>query len=227
VYALRRPSAARIARLKISAARVARRHERDVVIARMKLAGWWAIDTECGGMADPPVDKGGLLNAVPGTDPGDAAFYNGDEPLDARIDFVRKLDLMYRRSWDRPVTDVELADILKVPVWAHEGEKNWPMNQWVDRASEYMGVPNSVVLILPQDSLDDAERLWREYENAIHQTEHPEQYGPDFPPPEDPGAALEQFLSHIESAFTLNFADASKFVQETPGDRISDWAKRA
>ena len=211
---------------RTSASHVARRFERWVVISRMKQAGWWAIDTECGGMANPPVDKGGLLNAIPGEDPSDAAYYNGDGPLDARIDFIRKLDLMYRRTWDRPVTDVELAAILKVPVWAHEGEKNWPMNGWVDRASDRMGVPNSVVLSLPQDSIDDAERLWREYEDALHQSEHPEQYGPEFPPPEEPDVALQHFFDHIEASFSLHFADAWKFVRDTPVDKLPDWVKR-
>lgn len=211
---------------RTAASRVARRYEQQIVITRMKQAGWWAINLESGGMACPPVNKGGLMNAIPGTDPGDAAYYNGDGPLDARIDFIRKLDLMYRRSWDRPVTDVELKDILKVPVWAHKGEKNWPMNQWVDRASDRMGVPNSVVLSLPQDSLDDAERLWREYEDALHQSMHPEQYGPDFPPPEEPDVAFQHFVDHIEAAFALHFVDAARFVRDLPREKLPEWARK-
>jgi hypothetical protein len=198
-------------------------HEMAVVVGHMKAAGWWAINPETGKGMKPPVDKGGLMNAVPGADPDDK-HYLGDGPLDARIDFVEKIDEMYRRSWDRPVTLPELAAIFKVPEhWSDDDANGW--NEWVDVAALHMGVPMSAVLSLPEDSLREARSMWRAYRNSGVQIGVPITSETGFPEPTE--EARQEFLSHIEASFSLHYADAKKFVGQVPEDKMPSWAKKA
>jgi 2'-5' RNA ligase len=206
--------------------RVTARFQARVVKAAMKTAGWWAIGPE-GEMTVPPVDKGGLMNAVPGTDPDNGANYLGDGPLDMRIDFLEKLDQVYRAVWDRPVTVTELKHIMEVPCWVEDNDngKLWPMNQWVDVAAQHMGVSQSVVLKLPEDSLKDARRLWREHRNSGIQVGMVYNFEGGFPGPTE--ESLNGFLSHIESAFSLHYVDAREFAKAMPADKIPSWAKES
>ncbi|MDB4278159.1 2'-5' RNA ligase family protein [Deltaproteobacteria bacterium] len=195
-------------------------HQARVVTARMKLAGWWSIDptSGTGDMIPPPVDKGGLLNAIPGTDP-DEKHYLGDGPLDVRIEFIEKIDEMYRSTWGRPVTLPELRAVLQVPVWAEEGHKlygSWPMNQWIDVAAKHMDVRQSVVLSLPEDSLNDARRLWRAHRNSGIQIGVPMPRG-GF---ERTDETLQDFLDHIQASFSIAQRSAVVLVDAVDPDRL-------
>jgi 2'-5' RNA ligase len=202
------PSYGRVA----SAHLLTAQHQARVVVARMKAAGWWSLD------GAPPVDKGGLLNAIPGIDPDQGEHYLGDGPLDERITFIEKIDEMYRRTWNRPVTTTELQAVLEVPVWAKEGERLWPVNQWVDVAAKYMDVPQSVVLSLPEESLRDARRLWREHRNSGYHAGV--SFTKDSGPPERTVESLQAFLDHIRAAFYFAQREAVEMVDAVDPDKI-------
>lgn len=202
---------------RIAAVRwLALKHQARVVETRMKQAGWWSLE------GTPPVDKGGLLNAIPGIDPDQGEHYLGDGPLDARGDFLEKIDEMYRRAWNRPVTPVEIRALFEVPDWVAEEEHDlyglWPMNQWVDVAAKYMDVPQSVVLSLPEDSLRDARRLWREHCNSGIQAGVSITSETGFPQPTI--ESLQHFIDHIKASFFFAQRDAVEMVDAVDPDKV-------
>lgn len=217
--------ASRVAARHLMSRSVADRHQAKVVKQRLKAAGWWAVDSN-GDSLPPPVDKGGLQNAVPGTDP-DQDHYLGDGPLDARITFLEQIDQMYRATWNRPVTPTEVEALFTVPSWVGD-LRTWPMNKWVDAAAAHMNVPDSAVLSLPESSITDAQTLWLAYERAYDEQNPPPDVTYHQPytgePPED---LLQHFYDHIEASFALHYQDASRFVQEVPADKLPGWARRA
>jgi len=77
---------------------------------RGKVAGWWAISPGNPGINPPPVDKGGLLNALPGTDP-DSARYNGDGPADIMGNALAAVNQEYIDAWKRPATPEEMQAV--------------------------------------------------------------------------------------------------------------------
>lgn len=79
----------------------------------IKQAGWWAISPDDLDIKPPPVYKGGLMNAFPGTDPADAALYNGDGPADLMSAALDDIDLEYRRTWGRPAKPDELKAVFE------------------------------------------------------------------------------------------------------------------
>jgi 2'-5' RNA ligase len=77
---------------------------------RSKVAGWWAISPGNPGINPPPVDKGGLMNALPGTDPG-GARYNGDGPADTMGNTFANINDQYMEAWGRPATQEEMQAV--------------------------------------------------------------------------------------------------------------------
>ena len=192
-----------------------------------KTAGWWAIDPDTGRSVPPPVDKGGLQNAIPRVDP-DQARYLGDEPLDLRIDFVERIDQVYRRTWNRPVTKEELTALFEVPTWVAPSSRSWPCNQWVDAATDHMGVPDSVILSLSENSIVDARALWMAYKLAydhLHPSSDVTYKQPYQGEPVE--VLLQHFYDHIEASISLHYQDAQQFVGDVPAAKMPSWAKRA
>lgn len=127
----------------------------------LKTAGWWAIGdqspggfTSDGGMVPPPVDKGGLMNAIPGVDGADDALYNGDGPADVMDDTIADIDLLYRQSWGRGIKTDELQavfDFCSGPFM--DGRKSNELNPWVDLVAERQGMTQQQVVALDWDAL--------------------------------------------------------------------------
>lgn len=97
------------------ARRVAIRH------AVRKVAGWWAITPGNPGINPPPVDKGGLVNAIPGTDP-ETARYNGDGPADIMGAAFEDVNGEYLREWGRPATPEEMEAVFDFVFGGFESE---------------------------------------------------------------------------------------------------------
>ena len=135
---------------------------------RQKHAGWWAITPE-GKMTTPPAPRGPaqLINALPGIDPPSGSFYLGDGPLDVIGDAIKKIDLQYRESWDRPITPTELRAILngQLDMIMRELENNGALdhNRWVDATVEATGITQQQVLSLPQEAQDHLAEIWMDY----------------------------------------------------------------
>ena len=186
--------------------RLAMHHQARVVVTRMKEAGWWSLTEE--GQYGPGVK--------------DTGFHLGDGPLDERIYFIEKIDEMYRRTWNRSVTVPELQAILQVPVWADDdGQElfgSWPMNQWVDVAALHMDVPQSVVLSLPEGSLREAKRLWRECLNS--RIGVGTVFTKDTVLPEPEKELLREFLDHIKASFMSAQREAVEMVDAVDPDRL-------
>lgn len=77
-----------------------------------RVAGWWAINHE-GGSVPPPVDKGVLLNAIPGVDDADQSLYNGDGPADIMDVAIRDIIGTYERAWGRKPFIEEVQAVFK------------------------------------------------------------------------------------------------------------------
>ena len=153
------------------------------LVARLKTAGWWAAHPETGQMVHPPVDKGGLMNAIPGVDPNEGQMYVGDEPADIMDGALDEVDLAYRREWGRPASPAELQ-----AVWAFCSRKvvqtqSWKLNEWVDDAARILGTSQTDVASLPRASLDTLLEGWREYKNSGSQMGKPYRQFPE-PTPE-------------------------------------------
>ena len=80
-----------------------------------RIAGWWAITPE-GGRVPPPVDKGGLQNAIPCVDGADDAMYLGDGPADIMGDAIKSITKMYEEAWGRKPYMAEMQG-----VWGFSG----------------------------------------------------------------------------------------------------------
>jgi len=92
-------------------AKLIAQHEMREVLRRLKTAGWWAVDPETGREVPPPVDKGKLMNAVPGTDPTDGASYVGDGPADMMDEALKRINEAYKSAWGRSATPEELQSV--------------------------------------------------------------------------------------------------------------------
>jgi hypothetical protein len=110
------------------------------------------------------VDKGGLLNAVPGTDPGGAARYNGDGPADIMGATLQDLDLEYRRAWGRPVTYEEMQAVFRFCTGPYRDGASNPadLNPWLEDAVRVTGHSEEEILRLPEETLDELAMLQRE-----------------------------------------------------------------
>jgi hypothetical protein len=109
-------------------------------VALRKCAGWWAISEDSPGITPPPVDKGGLMNAIPGTDPGDAAMYNGDGPADTMGEALDSIAQQYWSSWGRPPHPEEIQavfDFVSRPVF----EGAYELVDWFPRLVAWFKVP--------------------------------------------------------------------------------------
>ncbi len=101
----------------------------------MKTAGWWTIDG-----SKPPVDKGSLMNAVPGCDPADAALYTGDGPADHTGEYLDQIDIMYRTTWGRPAKPEELEATFNFSFRVVE-DGSIKLNEWFDKFVAWLGIP--------------------------------------------------------------------------------------
>ena len=146
------------------------------VVAKLVEAGWWAIKPGSPGINPPPVDKGGLMNALPGVDPAEAARYNGDGPADKMGAILDDIDLAYRQAWGRPAYPEELEAVFQFvfrPVredhdfgkQPQEGYDSWPLNQWVEGTAKLVGVTPETVMQLPWDTLKKLNQWDRDFHN--------------------------------------------------------------
>ena len=101
----------------------------------VKTAGWWAINGQ-----KPPVNKGPLMNAIPGCDPADAAMYTGDGPADHTGGYLDQIDLMYRTVWGRPAHPEELQATFNFSFRSVE-DGCAKLNEWFDEFIAWFGVP--------------------------------------------------------------------------------------
>jgi len=101
----------------------------------VKTAGWWAINGQ-----KPPVDKGPLMNAIPGCDPADAAMYNGDGPADHTGSYLDEIDIMYRTVWGRPAHPEELQAVFNFCFRPIEDGVT-KLNEWFDGFIDWFGTP--------------------------------------------------------------------------------------
>lgn len=163
------------------------------VARRAVTAGWWAINED---------------GSKPG--PNESEFHTGDGPLDMRIDFLEEVDLVYRQTWDRRITRPELEYLLTVPSWFDDPTTY--LNEWVDVASAHFNVPQKTILLLPEDSIKDARRLFLGYKNARFFNEQPKTWAVSGEEPPDEGDALDGFLSHIRASLRLHVEDAKAFL---------------
>jgi len=186
--------------------RLATKYQARVVVARMKQAGWWAIDpaTGSGGIDWGAKDKG---------TPKDEERYNGDGPADMMDEFLDKLDLVYRQVWGRPAYPEELRAVFEfcfsiVETRGRDGYQRWPLNKWVDEVAEAMGMSPKAIASLPQDKLKELSRYWRDYRNSGIQTGVAYSCKEGFPEPSD--EALDEFLGHarliVRHALTYGLA---------------------
>jgi len=88
--------------------------------SRMKNAGWWAITPDNPGINPPPVDKGGLMNAIPGTDPAEGR-YSGDLPADIMGDTLAAINQAYLDEWGRPACPEEMKAVFDFVYGGYEG----------------------------------------------------------------------------------------------------------
>jgi hypothetical protein len=182
--------------------------------ARHVCAGWWAINPNKGSgqMTEPPVDKGGLQNAIPGTDPG-GHFYGGDGPADIMDETLREIDLEYRRAWGRPVKYEELKgvfDFCSGP--EREGRSDTAeLNEWVDDAAKVADVPMSAILALAPAKLDEMRQQWLNYRNSRFPNG---QSGEPITPLDKPTPqARENWESHVRAVMRFAQEDAKRILQ--------------
>jgi len=129
-----------------------------------KIAGWWAIRPGSPGINCPPVDKGGLMNAIPGTDPPDAR-YNGDGPADIMDAALADVDMEYLMEWGRPATKQELQAVFDFCTGAlrEDGSRDYGkhehVNQWFVEFAEWLGKrPNEIRFFQGDSDIVDALR---------------------------------------------------------------------
>ena len=130
-----------------------------------KNGGWWAITSpdSPGISMPPPVDKGGLMNAVPGVDPGDSQLYNGDGPADVMDSALARMDLLYRASWGRPMTHDEAQAVFNFCSSLLKKESDWVENEWLEKTAEITGVDMQDLARLPSEFSDSLHQAYREY----------------------------------------------------------------
>ena len=128
----------------------------------IKRAGWWAIKPGGPGIHPPPVDKGGLMNAIPGTDPGNAALYNGDGPADMMQAVLDDIDLEYRRAWGRPAKLEEIKAVFEFVFHP----KVMPLNKWVEDAAQVVGVTTDAITALSKSDLEELSNAHCDYRNS-------------------------------------------------------------
>jgi hypothetical protein len=198
------------------AAKVTSRHQVRVVVARMKSAGWWAIDPE------NLSDDGRIVKME------DTGYAMGDGPLDARIEFIHKIDQMFLATWGRHIKLPELEYIMDVPAWADRDSDTWPPNLWVDEAATYLGVDPKTIMLLPKDSIETGEQMWGEYKNALLQLDPPDNliFTSAYEGP-SPDRLLQDFRDHMEASVHLHFDDSRKFLEGVPVTTVPNWAKGA
>lgn len=170
-----------------------------------KQAGWWRIKgpNNPGGLNTKPlVDKGGLLNAIPGVDPGNLALYNGDGPADLMDGVLNDIDLLYRAAWGRRMKHEEAqavfnfcSNILK-PDPAGVADK-YIINEWVDKVADLVGMEMQQVAQLPRQVLDALKKAWRDYRNSNIQTGV--WYSNLNPPPPRTREAWDQFVATVRN----------------------------
>lgn len=153
-------------RARCSHRRVAARH-----IVR-KIAGWWAVTRGNPGINPPPVDKGGLMNALPGTDPGEAR-YNGDGPADIMDGAIDQIDLEYLMAWGRPATKMELDAVWEFctgPIEEDGSIDGRPQNQWFLEMAAWLGKKPSEITFYQGDTdvLESLKALWKEGDGPAH-----------------------------------------------------------
>jgi len=142
---------------------------------RLKTAGWWAIQPGKPGINPPPVDKGGLMNAIPGTDPNEGALYGGDRPADILGDAMRDVDREYLLAWGRPATRTELEEawnFVMGPILEggsfNYGSKSEPLNQWLIEFAEWLGKKPNEIMFWSDDLWHALARLWKEGKGPAH-----------------------------------------------------------
>ena len=137
-------------------------------LARLKTAGWWQANPQTGQITPPPVDKGGLQNAILGCDPADDGHtYVGDWPADILDDALSAIDLAYRKEWGRPASPVELQAVWNFCFGPFKDAQDWPqINEWVDAAAEIAGVPSTAITALPDKDLEALRQAHRDYRAA-------------------------------------------------------------
>jgi 2'-5' RNA ligase len=115
-----------------------------------KQAGWWAISPgdNSGLGTPPPVDKGALMNAIPGWDPGDASLYNGDGPADTMDGALDDINLQYWTAWGRPATYEELVAVFDFCTGPMKDE-TLALSRWFPSFLDWIGLePTDVALYL-------------------------------------------------------------------------------
>jgi 2'-5' RNA ligase len=190
-----------------------------------KIAGWWAITPGNPGINVPPVDKGGLMNAIPGVDPSDAR-YNGDGPADHMDGALKRIDLEYLMEWGRPVTKEELRavfDFCSGPI-QEDGSRTHGLghlNEWFIELAEWLGKHPDELRIWQFDNPDLARnlrRLWiwrplpREHESSS---------------PGPPGRYLEPFKEELRFLLDPSFYKKDPgFTYEGYEEAVEDLSRR-
>lgn len=178
-------------------------------LQRVKTAGWWTIDG-----SKPPVDKGKLMNAIPGCDPADAAMYTGDGPADHTGDYLDQIDIMYRTTWGRPAKPEELAatfDFSFGPV--KDGAIK--LNEWFDSFVRWLGIPATKI----RWSLEIWDKIgwfFRTFRNEKYLYDNPQQHiGPKPPPLPDIWKTLDIVKDDLirlnELEYATDTSSGSKF----------------
>jgi len=115
-------------------------------------------------MIKPPVNKGWLMNAVPGTDPGEG-WYNGDSPADQMQANLESVDREYLAAWGRHAKPEELKAVFEFcanPV----AEGRSKLNEWVEETAQLSGQPVQFILTLDKEQQRKLEQAHREYRNS-------------------------------------------------------------
>lgn len=188
--------------VKVFVAEIQRRGFR---LGTMRTAGWWRIkgpDSPGGLDIKPLVDKGDLLNAIPGIDPGDLALYNGDGPADVMDEALAKIDLLYRAAWGRRVDHAEAQAVFNFcSSLLKPDPKNtatsYIVNKWIEEIAKIADVDMQKIAQLPQDAIDALKGAWREYQNSAIQIGV--WYSKDNPSPEPTLKARLDFLWTIQN----------------------------
>jgi DNA-binding ferritin-like protein len=130
------------------------RNKGKKVTAAKKNAGWWAVNHE-GGSVPPPVDKGGLLNAIPGVDGADQSLYNGDGPADIMDVAIRDIIGTYEQAWGRKPFIEEVQAVFKFCANPKVLESSDGL-KWAERAAKFaaqVGTDTATVYAIAPEQL--------------------------------------------------------------------------
>jgi hypothetical protein len=126
----------------------------------LKQAGWWAISPDNPGLGvPPPVDKGGLLNAVPGVDPGEGNLYNGDGPADIMDVALKHIAFQYWRSWGRPPEPEELRAVFEFCAGRFLDKEEYLLD-WFPHFASWLGLEPQEVTLYSSELLDLIRSFW-------------------------------------------------------------------